>query len=164
MVRSTTIGCISKKHWALVTTLMVLAVVQTDARAGTVSQKYKDWIVDCPARKACVAHLDQKGVQILAGRMTPKEQLRVALRISALAQKGTPVALRLDNGWQAGLRVDNCAPAYCEAGVAKEASDRVITALLQNSGGIIAYEVKDHILLIPFSLSGFPEAIGQVGR
>ena len=132
--------------------------------ASAAQQKFRDWRVDCPADQACVAHLDQKGVQILVGRTKAKAPVRVAFRISVGAQKGKPVALRLDDAWQAALRVGACNTSYCEAGVAAKSTDLVVAALSRNNRGLIAYEAKDRLLLIPFSLSGFGEAMRQVKK
>lgn len=150
----------SSRHWPtgvllLATGLVVAALQPAKAASG--------WTVTCPSKKACVAHLDRQGVQILVGRTKDGAPLRMALRISAAAQKGKPVSMRLNDGWQAGLRVGNCNGKYCEAGVAQNATSIAVSALSRNRSGIIAYEIKDRILLIAFSLDGFNDALKRVG-
>lgn len=116
------------------------------------------------ATKACVAHLDHKGVQILIGRSKANGPLRMAFRLPAGTKKGQPVGLRLDDGWQAGLVVGGCKDRYCEAPVASKMTDTAISAFSRNASGLIAYEFKDRILLIPFPLDGFREAIAAVKK
>lgn len=140
------------------------AVTMTVHAAAAATQKYKEWTVQCMAERACIAHLDRAGVQILVGRAKANTPVRMAFRIPASAKTGQPVALRLNDGWQAGLRTGNCAKAFCEVGVAEKATDIAITALSRNSGGLIAYQVDDRILLIAFPLDGFREALSQVKK
>jgi len=88
----------------------------------------------------------------------------MAFRVSALAKPGEPVTVRLDDGWQAALRVGNCTGNYCEVGVAKNATTIAIGALSRNNAGVIAYQAKDRIFVLPISLKGFSEAMNLVGK
>lgn len=141
----------------LVATAIVLVTVQ-HAKAAP------GWAVTCPTKKACIAHIDRRGVQILVGRTKDDAPLRMAFRLSAAAEKGKPVSMRLNDGWQAGLRISSCSQKYCEAGVSKSATSIAIAALSRNRNGIIAYEAKNKILLIEFTLDGFNDALKRVGR
>jgi len=143
---------------------MALGAFAMTADAATAPQKYKEWTVQCMAESACIAHLDRAGVQILVGRTKANMPVRMAFRIPASAKTGQPVALRLNDGWQAGLRTGKCMKAFCEVGVAEKATDIAIAALSRNTGGLIAYQVKDRILLVAFPLDGFSEALNQVKK
>ncbi len=160
---STTTPHTDASSWGRPTGVLLLAIAIMLA-ATQHAQASTDWTVSCPTEKACVAHLDRKGVQILIGRTKDGAPLRMALRLSAAAQKGKPVSMRLNDGWQAGLRVSNCSEKYCEAGVATSATPVAIAALSRNRSGIIAYEIKDKILLIEFTLTGFADALKRVGQ
>jgi invasion protein IalB len=126
------------------------------------TQSYQDWRVDCPQKNACVAHFDAAGVQILIGRATPNAPVRMAFRLPAAAKTGTPVAMRLSSGWEAGLRVGGCKKEYCEAGVAEKSTDAALGEFRRGHDGIVAYQLDNRILIIPFSLAGFADAMKAV--
>lgn len=143
--------------------LAVLAtIVATSPSEAAGTQTFKDWRVDCPQTNACVAHFDAAGVQILIGRASPNSALRMAFRLPAAAKQGTPIAMRLSTGWQAGLRIGGCKKEYCEAAVAMKATDTTVTELRRGSDGIVAYQLDNRILIIPFSLAGFADAMKAV--
>lgn len=138
-----------------------IALGVTTCEAAT-TQTYQDWHVDCPQANACVAHFDAEGVQILLGRAAPNAAMRMAFRFPAATKSGTPIAMRLSTGWQAGLRIAGCKKEYCEAAVAANLTDSTIAQLRRSQSGEVAYLLNDRILIIPFSLSGFADAIKAV--
>lgn len=159
--RFTTTTYIAERSWfwpAGALLLVAAALFATTQRTAAATA----WKVSCPAKTACVAHLDRKGVQILVGRTQAKAPLRMAFRVSAAARTGKPVALRLNDGWQAGLRIGKCSKAYCEVGVAQKATSTAVAALARNRSGLVAYEIKNRILLIEFPLDGFRDAMKRV--
>ena len=144
--------------------LIAIALLLLGAKSAFAAdtRSYQDWKVDCPKKGACVAHLDEPGVQILVGRVAPNSAVRMALRLAAAAKSGAPVAMRLSDGWQAGLRIGQCTKAYCEAGVTEKSTSIAIAALKRNHDGLIAYQINDKLMLIPFSLAGFENAMKDV--
>ena len=137
------------------------AILIAPSEAGA-TQSYQDWRVDCPQKNACVAHFDAAGVQILIGRATPSSPVRMAFRLPAAAKAGNPVAMRLSSGWEAGLRVGGCKKDYCEAGVAEKSTDTALGEFRRGHDGIVAYQLDNRILIIPFSLAGFADAMKAV--
>ena len=137
------------------------AILIAPSEAGA-TQSYQDWRVDCPQKNACVAHFDAAGVQILIGRAPPSSPVRMAFRLPAAAKAGNPVAMRLSSGWEAGLRVGGCKKDYCEAGVAEKSTDTALGEFRRGHDGIVAYQLDNRILIIPFSLAGFADAMKAV--
>jgi invasion protein IalB len=144
---------------ALAAACVTILIAPRDARA---TQSFQDWRVDCPQKNTCVAHFDAAGVQILIGRATSNSPVRMAFRLPAAAKTGTPVAMRLSSGWEAGLRVTGCKKDYCEAGVAEKSTDTALGEFRRGHDGIVAYQLDNRILIIPFSLAGFADAMKAV--
>lgn len=144
---------------ALAATFAAIVVAPNQAAA---TQSYQDWRVDCPQKNACVAHFDAAGIQILIGRVTPTSPVRMAFRLPAAIKTGAPVAVRLSTGWEAGLHVGGCKKEYCEAGVAEKSTDTAAGEFRRSQSGIVAYQIDNRILIIPFSLAGFADAMKAV--
>lgn len=134
----------------------------TTAHAETPTHKFQSWAVQCPQKNACIAYLEGAGVQILVGRSAPGQPVRMGLRVLPGAKSGQPAALRLSDGWQAGLKIGKCSEKFCEIAVAENSVDKAIGAFLKTKEGVLAYEVGGKILIAPFSLAGFQAALHEV--
>lgn len=139
--------------------VVIVAILASTSLASAQTQAFQDWRVDCPQKNACVAHFDTTGVQILIGRVAPNAAVRMALRFPVQTKMGEPVAMRLSNGWQAGLRINGCKKDFCEAAVVEKATNTAVTQLRSSHDGVVAYQLKDRILIVPFSLAGFADAM-----
>ncbi|MGB5950224.1 MAG: hypothetical protein WBG82_12960 [Parvibaculum sp.] len=147
----------------LVATLLVGAVIAASpANSATPVRKFESWSVQCLDKNVCIAYLEGSGVQILVGRTAAGQPIRLGLRILPKAKTGQPASLRLESGWQAGLKIGKCSDKFCEVPVGESSTNLALEQFLKTREGVIAYQVGEKILIAPFSLAGFKAALKEV--
>lgn len=132
------------------------------ADAATPVRKFENWSVQCFDKNVCIAYLEGSGVQILVGRTAADQPIRLGLRILPKAKTGQPASLRLESGWQAGLKIGKCSDKFCEVPVGESSTNLALDQFLKTREGVIAYQVGEKILIAPFSLAGFKAALKEV--
>lgn len=138
------------------------ALAQDDS--GVAKTEYQDWQVRCRSEGDCAA-VHQAGSVYIAVRENPQgEGLSIAIIVHPQAQVGTPVGIRLDNGWEAQLKVARCGENFCEAPIAPDSADTVVAHLKEDVGGVVAYPVSGEMSIAAFSLAGFAEAVAAISQ
>lgn len=132
------------------------------ADAATPVRKFENWSVQCFDKNVCIAYLEGTGVQILVGRTVASQPVRLGLRILPRAKTGQPASMRLQNGWEAGLKIGKCSDKFCEVPVGEASTNLALEQFQKTSEGVVAYQVGEKILIAPFSLAGFKAALKEV--
>jgi invasion protein IalB len=144
---------------------LTLATMACSARAAEVKateKVYKDWHVSCATGHPCVAYVVGSGTQMILGIPDDKGNNRAVLRLAPAAKVGAPVTVRLNSGWTAQLRVAVCTKAYCEAPVPVASTAKFVAPLRSDSGGVVAYQAGEVIVIARFSLAGVSAALQNI--
>lgn len=127
-------------------------------------KKYDSWTVTCQTKDVCIAHTETAGLQILVGKTSADAPIRIAMRVAKTAKRGDAAAIRLSDGWQAGVRVGVCNDTICEIAIAPNATDKTLSEFLKSQDGVVAYQMQGKILISSVSFVGFRKALDDVQR
>lgn len=121
------------------------------------------WTVDCQAPK-CVLYYVTAGMRIYIGEELEGDRLLMEIRLGP-SLVGTPVTMRVDTGYSAGLLVTECADENnCRLILDISENEQLIDQLKQGGEGITAYVIDEGetIIMVPFTLSGFTAAYNEL--
>ena len=124
--------------------------------------RFGDWQVICRAEGACIAASRTPRIQAFYGRIREDQALRLVFRVPPGAEVGDPVAVRLDSGWGADLRLLQCGPEWCQTIVDRNQTDSVLRELQQARRATVAYLFADRIIIAELSLAGLADAANHM--
>lgn len=121
------------------------------------------WTVDCQAPK-CVLYYVTSGLRIYIGEELEGDRLLMEVRLGP-SLEGTPVTMRIDSGYSAGLSVTECADENnCRLILDISENEQLIDELKRGGEGMTAYVIDEGqtIIMVPFTLSGFTAAYNEL--
>lgn len=145
--------------------VVMLAALMTTGRASWAQEvlAMDAWEVTCQTDDDCVAYYRTAGLEIYIGKATGTQTVVAEFRLLSESAQGAPVTLRVNNGWVGAMRVEVCDEFSCRLAVDIANAPQMIDQFRLAQDGICAYVAAGKIIMIPFQLNGFTDAMRQVG-
>jgi invasion protein IalB len=145
--------------------LVMFGAAMTSSRTSRAQETLamESWQVTCQADDDCVAYYRTAGLEIYIGKASGTQTVVAEFRLLAESAAGAPVTLRVDNGWVGAMRVETCDELSCRLAVDIANAPELIEQFRLARDGVIAYVADGKIVMIPFLLNGFTNAVSQAG-
>ncbi len=160
------ISIVNRRIQTIAATALLAAGISMAANTNTaVAQEIvpDTWTVDCQAPK-CVLYYVTSGMRIYIGEELEGDRLLMEMRLGP-SLEGTPVTMRIDTGYSAGLIVTECADENnCRLILDISENEQLVDQLKQGGSGMTAYVIDegDTIIMVPFTLSGFTAGYNEM--
>lgn len=150
-------------HWVTALILaLACAAADFETSAGARTNELLGWQVSCAdsASSSCFAIFQSEGAQFVIVRGLEGEEERVLMvHLPPSAREGDPVAIRTESGSTFQTRVRSCSRKLCEARIAGEANDPMITRRVADSRVFMAFRLGENMDVLPFSPVDFRMAL-----
>ena len=167
LVRTTatalSVGCLLRR---IASALLLAAAVSMTSTSADAQEAVRDaWTVDCQQSEKCILYYVTPGFRIYIGEELEGDRLLMEVRVGP-SVAGTPMTIRVDTGYSAGLAITECAEdeANCRLILDLEANDSLMEEFKAGSSAMAAYVIDggESIIMIPFSLNGFTASYNQL--
>ena len=134
----------------------LIAVAWTDP-AQAENRGFGDWFVACEGTRCAATHeTDLIEIEVL---FEAGEEPRIYLHVAREARKGNPIAVRLEDGEHAHLKVTRCGDSHCTGEAAYDRlSPELIDQIKSSKRATVAYMAGGVIVIAPISFEGYEEA------
>lgn len=132
------------------------------AQSGT-NLVANSWQVQCSGEQDCVAYYVRSGLQIFIGRSNERDDVVLAeFRLPTTTTAGAPFTIQVDDNWSGAMQIESCNDNFCHLALDISQNQELIDQFRQHRVARAAYVSGDSIVVIPFDLSGFTEAMNRV--